>query len=252
MNTRQRHILEWLQSGDELAVSELAARLDVTLMTIRRDLQALEEAGTIIRTHGGAVLSRPGKVEFTFQRQSERMLTRKRAIARAATVLIQPGMAVSLDTGTTTLEVARALAGMHDLRVLTSSLAIASALYACDGIDLVLLGGQARKDFPDLYGELTEQNLARFRVDVAVLGADAVHHDGLFTTHPDISRVSQAMIRHAAQRVLVADSSKLGQTAFIRFAGWEDIQHVVTDTAASPADRAWLADTGAEVLFAND
>jgi DeoR/GlpR family transcriptional regulator of sugar metabolism len=252
MNLRHRLILDWLQGGEELAVAELAARLDVATMTVRRDLQALEDAGKLVRTHGGAVLSRPGTVEFTFGRRQETCRAQKQAIARLACARIRPGMAISLDTGTTTLAVARALAGVRNLRVLTSSLAVASVLYPCDGIELILLGGQTRTDSPDLYGELTEANLTRFHVDLAVLGADALTRDGLYTTHPDISRVSAAMICHAEQRLVVADSSKLGRTAFIRFAAWSDVDALVTDAGADAENRRWLEETGVRVSYAGE
>lgn len=250
MRGRQQDILALLADGAERSVHELAARFGVTLMTVRRDLEALARGGHVTRTHGGVVLSRPGTVAFHFHQREERMLAEKAVVARAVAALVRPGMAISLDTGTTTLAVARALAGQCQLQVLTSSLAIAAVLYACEGIDLVLLGGRARKDNPDLYGELTEENLARFHVDLAVLGADAVNPDGLYTTQPDIARVSQAMLRHAGRRVLVADHSKFGHTAFLRFATWNDITTVVADDGMPAVERRWLKDTGAEIIYA--
>ena len=102
-------------------------------------------------------------------------------------------MTVALDTGTT-LEVSNAIAGIENLTVLTSSLAIASTLYARDTINLVLLGGKARRGSPDLAGWLTEENLKHFRVDVTMVGADGADRDGLYTNDESIARVTQAMI----------------------------------------------------------
>ena len=157
--------------------------------------------------------------------------------------VVKPGMTVVLDTGTTTLEVARALAGIPDLRVLTSSLAIASALQAHDNLELVLLGGSLRRQSPDLSGPLTEENLRQFRPDLAILGADAVDRDGAYTADLGVASLSRAMIAGAQASCLVADSSKFARRAFVQFAPWELIDHLVTDTGLGPEERAWATDT---------
>jgi DeoR family transcriptional regulator, fructose operon transcriptional repressor len=133
--------------------------------------------------------------------------------------------------------------------VLTSSLAIAAELYPCEGLELVLLGGTVRKGSPDMAGPLTEENLRRFRVNLAFLGADAVSPDGLFTTDAGTAGVSAAMIAGAEAAVLVADGSKFQATAFVKFAGWADIDAVMTD-AGVPADaRAWLEAAVGKVTY---
>ncbi len=250
MNPRRDNIISLLAAKGSASVSSMAKTFKVTQMTIRRDLSALDREGRLVRTHGGAMLSRPSIVEFAFQEKSKARLAQKRAIARRASKLISPGTSVSIDTGTTTLEVARALAGRKGLKVLTPSLAVASALYAYDGIELVLLGGVARKGSPDLQGEITEANIARFRVHMAVLGADAISPEGLYTTDAPVSRVSHAMIAGAGRRMLVADSSKLSQVAFVKFADWEDIDILVTDSQAPAAARRWLKRAVKKVIYA--
>ena len=143
MNARHERIVAFLGGRGEASVQDLAEHFDVSLMTIRRDLALLERAGRLTRTHGGAVLSKPGVVEFAFVEKGERFAAEKRAIAREAARLVQPGMSVALDSGTTTLEVAKAIRSIDGITVLTSSLAIASVLYAQDNVELVLLGGTA-------------------------------------------------------------------------------------------------------------
>ena len=194
-----------MQAEAEQSVGVLAHRFGVTPMTIRRDLDALERQGMVLRTHGGAVLARPGIVEFRFAERRRTHASQKQAIARAVAGIVRPGMKITLDTGTTTLEVARAIAGVPEITVLTTSLAIASVLYACEHIELVLMGGTVRKNDPDLSGVLTEQNLRCFHVDLAVLGADAVSAEGVYTTDMGIARGSQAMMVGAQRKVLVAD-----------------------------------------------
>ncbi len=250
MNQRQMEILEILQRDGKASVRALARRFRVNAMTIRRDLAALEETGRVARTHGGAMLARTGVVEFAFAEKARRNIEQKRAIAAEIARLVPPGSTVSLDTGTTTLEIARAIAGIPGLTVLTSSLAIASALYARENVNLVLLGGTVRKNSPDLSGPLTEENLRRFRVSLAILGADGASPDGAFTLDESVARVSRAMIAGAEKTILALDSSKFAAAAFVKFAEWSEIGAVVTDAGAPPSVRGWLEKKVRKTIYA--
>ncbi len=249
MNHRQRETLELLAARGEVSVQALAERFGVSEMTIRRDLSVLEGAGELQRTHGGAVLSRAGVVEFAFRSRGGLHAAEKRAIAARAAERVREGMTVSLDTGTTTMEVARAIGGMKNLKVLTCSLPVASILYANPNVQLVLLGGTVRPGSPDLSGWLTEENLKQFRVDLAVLGADAADRTGLYTTDTNVARVSQAMVAGAGEAMLVADHTKFDRTAFVRFATWDLIDYVVTDSGVGKATRKWLMKAAGKVVF---
>ncbi|HEY3376134.1 MAG TPA: DeoR/GlpR family DNA-binding transcription regulator [Armatimonadota bacterium] len=240
MNTRQQYILEELHRQREVSVHALATDLHVSALTIRRDLELLEHDGALTRTHGGAVLSKASVIEFAFLDRAQDRSVEKLAIAKDVAAVVQPGMTIVLDTGTTTLEVARAIAGIPRLRVLTSSLAIASALHAYDNIDLVLLGGSVRHHSPDLSGPLTEENLKQFQTELAILGADAVSHEGLYTSDMSIARISQAMMACAREQWLVVDSSKFTRRSFVKFADWSAITHLVTDAGVTASDREWL------------
>ena len=250
-SANQRHvkILELLSRDGEVSVLELAERFGVTPMTVRRDLEALERRNALIRTHGGAVFSKRSVAEFAFLERNRTSIDEKRAIAREAATLVKAGMSIVLDTGTTSLEVARAIAGIRDLTVLTSSLAVASALHARENIEVVLLGGAVRRNSPDLSGSLTEENLRQFRVRLAILGADAVDRRGLYTTDLGVARVSKAMIACADDTVLVADSRKFTRSSFVQFAAWGDLRHVVTDRGISRKDRRWLKEAVEDVRF---
>ena len=241
MNPRHERILGQLRLHREVSVQDLAQQLGVSPITIRRDLEALEREGALTRTHGGAVFSRSAIVEFTFLDRAQERTAQKQAIARHVAASVPPGTTVVLDTGTTTLEVARAIAGIPRLRVLTSSLAIASALHAYTNIDLVLLGGTVRHHSPDLIGPLTEENLRQFRTEIAILGADAVDREGLYTSDLGVARISKAMIACARESWLLADSSKFTRRSFARFAGWSAIHHLVNADGISPDDREWVS-----------
>ena len=246
---RHEAILERLSGGGEVSAETLAGEFGVNIVTIRRDLAYLERQGLLRRTHGGAALSRYGTIAFSFQKKEQTHLAEKAAIASAAAEMVAPGMAVTLDTGLTTLELARRLVGVPNLKVLTSSLAIASVLYAHDNVELVLLGGTVRRGSPDLIGAVTEENLRRFQTDLTFLGADAVTREGLFTTDADVARVSQAMLARSRTAVLLIDSGKFRASAFVRQASWAEIGQVVTDEGAPAEARAWLGQVVRKVTY---
>jgi len=250
LNARQHAIVSLLREHGEVSVAGLTRQFAVTPMTVRRDLDHLAVQGYLTRTHGGGIFSQQAKIQFAFREKQETQSAAKAAIARAAAALVKPGLSVVLDTGTTTLEVARAIAGLANLRVLTSSLAIAAALFARENIDLILLGGNARKNSPDLTGPLTEDNLRQFRVQIAILGADALERHGLYTAELPVARVSKAMLAATARAILVADSTKFRRRAFARFAGWNQIDTIVTDGRLSAADRRWLSKAVRNVVLA--
>jgi DeoR/GlpR family transcriptional regulator of sugar metabolism len=240
LSVRTERIAAMLGGRDGISVAELAETFDVTAMTIRRDLDALAREGRVTRTHGGAILAAPGAATFEFEGRRLSHPAEKRVIARAAAELIEPGMTVILDTGTTTLEVARLLGGIPDLTVVTSSLAIASALFAVPGIELTLLGGTVNRNSPDLSGALTIENLKAFHVDMALVGADGADRDGYSTSSMSIAQVSRAIIGSADRRILLADSSKFGTPAFVRIAKWDALDHVVVDDQLAARHRRWV------------
>ena len=247
MNARQQHILQLLTQRREVTVQELSACFAVAPMTIRRDLEQLESLRALTRTHGGAMLARAQTVEFAFQERILDRIAEKQAIARAAAALISPGMTLLLDTGTTTLEVARAIADIPRLRLLTSSLAIASALYAHENIELILLGGNVRQDSPDLYGPLTESNLRQFHPQLAIVGADAAQPSGLYAANLHVANVARAVIANAGETMLVADSSKFTRHAFVLFAEWSQLTHVITDDGLGEREAGWLVEAGVQL-----
>ena len=248
-NVRHARILDIVARDSSASVQALAAELGVSVMTIRRDLAALAQAGRLSRTHGGAVLSQAGMVEFSFKHREDRMAAEKRAIARVVAELVRPGMTLLLDTGTTTLGVARAIAAIENLTVLTTSLAIASELYPHENVQLLLLGGEVRRGSPDLSGPLTVDNLERFRADLAVLGADGARPEGVFTNDMNVARISAGMIQAAEESVLAMDSSKFQSTGLVKYADWREFNQVVTDSGVPTVVRQWLAETPTQVVY---
>ncbi len=233
---RRRELVRLLKAGEEIANAELAERLGVSVMTIRRDLDALADDGVVLRTHGGALAAQRITFEFAFDERRRRNLPQKRRIGAAAADRVGKGQALFVDTGTTTLEVARALAG-SDLActVVTSSLVIASTLWAHETVELVLLGGRVRRGSPDLVGPGTELMLEKLTADVAFLGSDGIDPErGSFAADMDAARVAERMARNARRAVVLADSSKLGLAGGALYADIAEIDELITDRRAEP------------------
>ncbi len=227
---RLESIRQELLKADEVSIEKLARKFKVSAMTIRRDLETLESRGDVIRTHGGAALAKRLTFEFAFRDKQNKNQKQKHSIAKQALKHATDGHVIMLDTGTTTLAIARELIGKRKVTIITTSLAIVSELQFAGGIDVVLLGGFLRGGSPDMHGPLTEQNIEQLCADVAFMGADAVDSYG-FTYSDDLRVVNldRKMASNAAKVILVADSSKFGNTAMCRVLKPGDYDLIISD-----------------------
>ena len=249
--TRQRQICELLARRGECSIEELVTQFAVSGMTIRRDLQTLADHSKVIRTHGGAAMAERVSFEFEFLNRVREHQAAKGAIAAAAAAQVQDGESVMLDSGTTTLELAKRLRGKKGLTVVTSSLPNAAQLQYDQEIEVLLLGGRLRASSPDLAGALTESNLETLRADVAFLGADAVDRQGaVYQESPELARMLAKMAASAGRVFVVADGSKLGKTALWRFGRLQDWASLITDAGADRSVLASLKRAGVRVINA--
>jgi DeoR family transcriptional regulator, fructose operon transcriptional repressor len=248
--TRQKQICELIAKRGECSIEELVERLEVSGMTVRRDLQALAEQGRVIRTHGGAAIADRISFEFEFLSRVRENQAAKMAIAAAAAAQIKDGESVMLDSGTTTLELAKRFRGRQRLTVITSSLPIAAQLQFDPQIEVLLLGGRLRASSPDLAGAITEHNLETLRADVAFLGADAIDRQGgVFQESPELARMLTKMSASAGRVYVVADGSKLGKTALWRFGSMTDWAALITDASADRSILAALKKAGVRIII---
>lgn len=246
---RHTRIRERLGAQPGVAVSELAREFEVSEMTIRRDLAALEAQAHIQRTHGGAVLTERMILEFDYRERREVNRPAKCAIAAAARRLVKPGQRLILDTGTTTFELATLLGDAEDLTVITPSLAVASELQHAPGVEVILLGGAIRRGSPDLTGPVTEHCLELFSADLAFQGADGIGLDGkIYNPDLRLARVDRLMRRVSTRSCVLADHSKIGRTALACSGTMADVDVLITDDQA-PADALRrFARMGAEIV----
>jgi len=231
-STRRRRIEALLQQHGECSVGDFARELGVSEMTVRRDLQALAAAGRIIRSHGGAATVEQIAFQFEFHNRSRQNEPAKRSIARAAAALVREGHSVMLDSGTTTLALAMELRQRKRLTLITPSLAIASALQPSPEVQVLLLGGYVRRDSPDLVGIVTEMNLDHLKADWAFIGADGIDLQGnLYNASIEVCRMLTKMVAGSKAAYVLADSSKIGRTALMRFGNLSECQGLITDSS---------------------
>lgn len=250
MSFRHAEILEIARREGKVTVEGLAARFDVTLQTIRRDLTDLADQGRLSRVHGGAVLPL-GTVNIAYEERRALGAAGKAAIARAAAGLVSPGAAVCLNIGTTTEAVAHALADHADLMMVTNNLNIA-AIRQAQGAECILTGGRLRPADGGLVGPLAEETIRQFRFDIALIGCSALGPDGALLDYDlDEVRVSRAILASARETWLVADSSKLARTAPARIGALGDLTGIVTDLTLPERLSALCSEAETQVLIAS-
>ncbi|MCL4562023.1 MAG: DeoR/GlpR family DNA-binding transcription regulator [Chloroflexi bacterium] len=222
--------LKEIEDRGSASVVDLALRMGVSEMTIRRDLTDLQREGIVRRVHGGAVSARGRSYEPPMMLRAVENQEAKRRIGEAAARLVADGDSIALDSGSTTLEIARNLAGRRNLTVITSSLYIAYQLLGQPDIRLILSGGIVRSGEASLIGDLAHHAYANLFVDRLFLGVGAVDvQAGLTEYNWDDTLVKQAMIRSAKEVILVADLSKFGRAAFAKVAPLSAVHHIITD-----------------------
>ncbi|MER8015058.1 DeoR/GlpR family DNA-binding transcription regulator [Streptomyces griseoluteus] len=254
-DTRWQALLELLAERGRLEVEEAAAELAVSAATIRRDLDGLAGQRMLVRTRGGAV-AHGVSYELPLRYKTARHASEKQRIAAAVADLVAPGEAVGLTGGTTTTEVARALAlrpdlaaGSPALTVVTNALNIAGELAVRPQFKIVVTGGVARPQSFELVGPLADGVLGGVTLDVAVLGVGAFDPVHGAAAHDESEAAVNRLLCERAERVVVAaDSSKLLRRAFARICGPEPVDTLVTDASVAPETVRRFEEAGVRVL----
>jgi DeoR family transcriptional regulator of aga operon len=238
---RWNALLELLTESGRVTVEEAAERLDVSQATIRRDFDQLAQQQMITRTRGGAVANGVS-YDLPLRYKTAKHSAEKQRIGTAAAALVSPGMVVGLNGGTTTTEVARALAVRPDLAgttdgtqltVVTNALNIANELLMRSRMKIVVTGGVVRPQSFELVGPLGGGILREVTFDVAFLGVDALDVTlGAAAHHEGEAAINNLMVARARRVVIIADASKLGGHAFARICPIERVETLVTDSGA--------------------
>ncbi|RJL34358.1 DeoR/GlpR family DNA-binding transcription regulator [Bailinhaonella thermotolerans] len=259
MGPRERWnaLLDLLAQRGNVEVDEAAAELGVSAATIRRDLDQLARQQMLTRTRGGAVA---GAVSYDLplRYKAARHAPEKERIGRAAAALVGPGSIVGINGGTTTSEVARALALRADVReageepaftVVTNAVNIANELVVRRRVKIVVTGGVARPASYELIGPLATKLLEEIALDDAVIGVNGFDLEHGATAHDEgEASINHVMAARARRVIVVADSSKLGRRAFCRICPASAVDVLITDDAAPKELTDAIAETGVEVV----
>ncbi|AKL94834.1 transcriptional regulator, DeoR family [Clostridium aceticum] len=232
---RKTRILEIVNENDRIEVSDLTQQLQVSESTIRRDLQDLEQAGLLKRTHGGAVKLENTSFEPTMDEKELVNIEEKMEIGKRAAAFILDNDTVILDAGTTTLQIAKNIEAKN-VTVLTNSILIALALSKNKDIKVVVTGGYIRGEILSIVGPITDKIIQSFRVDKAFVGTNGITiEDGCTTPNIDEAHTKNMMIQSAKEAYIVADHSKFGKISFARIADIDEIHGIITDKSIDEA-----------------
>lgn len=231
LEERLKQIQQFLYTHGVSSIGELVQHTQSSPATVRRDLVKLEEAGLIERTHGGARLAEASGLEVAFSLREYKQLEQKRAIAAAAYGLLHPESTVLMDAGTTVLQLARAIRlNPIPLTVITNGLALAQELTGIGGVQVIFVGGLLRDDNLSSVGPYAEALLDEFYCDQLFLGATAISRDGYMQTLDAAeASINKKMLGRAAERVLLADSSKFGKSGPFRVSSLQTLTHIISD-----------------------
>lgn len=246
-------ILSRLQEHGEVRTTALAEAFDVSEMTIRRDLGLLVQRGLVNRVHGGAVLE---DRELGYEERSRRRRTAKRAIGMRAAALVRSGQTLFLDSGSTAMEVARALilrtrGSRFEVRIVTHATNVATALATRPSLRVHQIGGEVYQNMFSAVGPEALEQLNRLYFDICFLGVNgATVADGWTNSNQIEVPIKQAVIKRSHTPYVIADSSKWGYTAFARIAALSDVRGWITDAQFSEAAEEELSGLSVDMIRA--
>jgi DeoR/GlpR family transcriptional regulator of sugar metabolism len=246
---RQALILAELNGSPSLRIAELAARMQVSTETIRRDLDEMTGQGLLSRTYGGAV--RTLSTEPNVTERHSLLVTERERIGRAAADLVKAGNVLMIGSGSTTVHTARRIAAIaKNITVITHSFGVATVLAINPTIKILMLPGDYHATEGATVGVQTVTFLSSFYADFAILGASGLTGEGPTDALIEAGAVYSAMAQRAATTVVVADHSKFDRIFPARYAGWREIGHLVTDRQLSEGLSRSIVPKGVDVVVA--
>jgi len=248
---RQRAIQTLIEQEKRISVPAICEAFSISEATARRDLEALEFEGKIMRVRGGAIMIEQSPPELPILERENEQSDYKDRIGRAAAQLVEPGDTIFLGSGTTVLATARQLYNCKELTVLTNSLPIVNLLIGCSGINLVVFGGTLRDSELSFIGHITEKALSEVRADKVIMGTRAISlEQGITNDYMAETLTDRAIIQIGQKVILVVDHTKFGTISTAFLAPIEDIDVIVTDKETDKEYIELLGEKGIEVVLA--
>ena len=248
---RRAQILQQVRSAGRVKVNELAAHFSTSAVTIRNDLNELHQRGLVLRSHGGAVLPDAIHRESPVYERLKAYAAEKRRIGALAATTINDGETIILDSGTTTLEIARQIKNKQGLQIITNGVNIAAELLDAPGVQLFIVGGTVRRESASISGRFTEEMLAEFSADKMFLSGAGCDIDfGVSGGNLEETMVNRAMLSISREIILVADLSKFSRRSMARIAPFSEIDTVISDTGLPEEAQVRLRALGCSLLLA--
>jgi DeoR/GlpR family transcriptional regulator of sugar metabolism len=243
---RREEILTEVFEKRHVTAKELAARMNVSEATVRRDLKSLAEEGQVELVYGGATLRRPS--DYSIRSKAMRNVEAKRVIGQLAAGLVGDDEQIFLDSGTTCFEMTPFLKRRRNLSIIVNSARLALELDA-PGLSAIMLGGQYRADRMDCVGPLAIATLCQLRGYLCFIGADGLDMEfGLAAADIESANLHRLAVRNARQVVLLVDHTKFHALSLFKIVDWDQIHRVVTDAPPSPPWQQFLAQRNIEIL----
>jgi DeoR/GlpR family transcriptional regulator of sugar metabolism len=249
---RQSIILELLIQHNSILVTDLATHLNVSSVTIRKDLTDLEREKKLYRNHGKAILIDPYIDNRNVSEKEKLYVEEKRLIGMKAASLITPKDSILIASGTTMHALARSIVPADELTVITASMEVSNILASEKNIYIIQLGGILRHSSLSVVGKYAENILADFSCSKLFIGVDGIDLDfGITTTNMMEASLNRVMMQTAQKTIVLADSSKFGRRGFSKIADMEDVDHIITDSRIPPSTALRLEEMGIEVTIAD-
>lgn len=245
VSERKRKIIELLSDDNDVPVSKISEMLEVSVVTIRNDLNSLAEEGLIVRTHGGAL---PAFHQSIVDRQ-KKMIEEKHRIAKAAAELVNDGDKIMIIAGTTAVLMAKYLLGKRDVHIVTNSTLIFPYARMNPSLHVTVIGGEFKPSAEGIVGALALKNLDQFHVKTAFIGADGFSlKTGVTADLLETAEVGRKMAEHSEKRVLLADSSKYGRAGFALIVSLSRMDMIITDNKLPRKELEFLKENGLSVM----
>ncbi len=238
---RQERLLDILRERGSWDLESLGEALGVSASTVRRDLDSLEERGLVERTHGGAVYRGPRPHPVSFDERKDQQVESKQAIGKYAAAMVEPGMTVLLDGGSTVFYAAEQITA-RPLQVVTNSLTIATLFANDEQVDLILIGGALYPRTGVMVGPIATGCLNDLHADLLLFSVAGIFDDDAFNLNIDQAEVERVMLKQAARSVMLMDSTKFGRKSLARVCHGEDVELIVTDGGLSEKWRRRFGD----------
>lgn len=229
---RYQKILDILEKESSVKVTALTKLFDVSIETVRRDLEYLEKDGYLKRVYGGAVLENFNKKRMTFQSRTGEAVQEKSEIANIAAGFVSEDQSIALDSSTTNLEIVKVLKEkFQKLTIITNSLMIANELSDMSKYTIILTGGLLKHDELSFVGSMAQENLKGFNVDIAFISASGVSlKEGITDCQFDELQIQRNMINISQQVIILADSSKFDSVSLMKICDFDKVNMIITDS----------------------